>query len=98
MELELRQAKQKLDQIGLREGQQLCPKVRQLQREMWVLEGALTRNLKHDLLLVVAKKYEKIGCVPVDYFYPEFYATPGLKPISKTTFNSYDNQVNTKLI
>ena len=98
MELELRQAKQKLGEIAPQEGQQLCPKVRQLQREMWVLEGALTRNLQHDLLLIVAKKYEKIGCVPVDYFYPEFYATPGLKPMGKTAFNSYDNQVNTKLI
>lgn len=76
MELKLREAINKIDEIRQQEGHQLHAEVRQIQREIWVLEGALSISLDHALLMIVVKKFEKIDCVPTGYFYPEFYATP----------------------
>ena len=45
-----------------------------MKRKLWVLEGILLHKLNPDILIKIADKFEKIDVVPVDYFYPEFFA------------------------
>ena len=48
--------------------------MRACQREIWVIDGVLTQNLNHELLMKVAANFAKIDRVPQGYFYPELFA------------------------
>ena len=39
-----------------------------------MLDGILTHSLDRELLARVSKNFERIGCVPSGYHYPELFA------------------------
>ena len=41
---------------------------------LWVIQGVLDHSLSVELLKNIAGKYNKLGLVPNDYHYPEFYS------------------------
>ena len=47
---------------------------RELERQMWVINGVLCHELDHDLLLKISAKYTKINMVPSNYLQPELFS------------------------
>ena len=62
--------------LQLMEKEQSTAQIRELEREIWVLEGILTYSLDRELLVKISKNFAKIDCVPSGYYYPELYAEP----------------------
>ena len=47
--------------------------LREVYRELWVLNGIIEKGFISQPLELIAKKFAKIDAVPSGYFYPEIY-------------------------